>query len=347
MRIRATSLSIGDRDLPLEGNLDTDFSAAHPLVGEKVKVSPIAGGELLGSREKNAEIISVISRLGQPVGLSVKIEGKIYRGSLKDFFLDRKVLEDIQPPSPYSKAIREGLSHWQEQRTYWGERIDGLEALCFELSSNTPSAEVTTGPWGWSFQVPDSMPGRSTIVDCRAVLNGNFWVLTTSVFPKTGPDAEVDVQKNPWNRVFSWTSSVAEGMISQGFPWEKSLKNLLLRERATRGILQPMIDKTLPRVLETKKRLLGNVEDPGPVWGAFSEVRLKSTFVGLTEPPTDRRPYTVMSLTPKCCKTREYLEQVVLHECIHVAVGSRGGEPHNKEFNLLAQKLGLKPEHRD
>ena len=344
---RATSLSIGDRDLPLEGDLDCDFFAAHPLVGEKVKVSPIAGGDLLGIREENAEVVSVLLRLGEIVGLTVKLEGKTYRGSLKDFFLDRKVLEDIQPPSPLSKAIREGLSHWKEQRTYWATRIDGLESFCFELSSSAASAEILTGPWGWSFKVPDTLPGRVTMVDCRAVLNGNFWVLSTSVYPKTGTDAPRNFDGNPWVRTFSWAKQVATDLCAQGFPWEESLKNLEIRKRATERILQPLIDETLPKVLAEKRKLVGRCEDPGPVYGAFSDVRLKSTFVGLTEPPTDRRPYTVMSLTPKCCKTRDYLQQVVLHECIHVAVGSRGGEPHNEEFQRLARKLGLKPEHRN
>ena len=349
MRKISTSLSIGDRDLPLEGDLDNDFSSAHPLVGEFVKVSPIAGGELLGKRGEKAEVASVLLRLGQAVGLAVRIQGKLYRGSLKDFFLDRKVLEDVQPPTPYSKAVREGLSHWREQRTYWGERIDGLEALCFELSSSIDGAQVTTHPWGWAFEFPENVFGKSTVVDCRAVRSGNFWVLTTSAFPRTSKTDHVEVKvfQNPWLRVFNWSAQVAGGMIQQGFPWEKSLKNLQVRAKASQKILQPMIDRILPRVLEAKKSLSGSVENPGPVWGAFSEVRLKPNFVGLTEPPTDRRPYTVISLAPNTCRSLEYLEQVVLHECIHVAVASRGGEPHNKEFQALAKKLGLKAEHRD
>lgn len=348
MRKQSTSLSIGDRDLPLEGDLDNDFSASHSLVGEFVKVSPIAGGELLDRRGEKVEVASVLTRLGQVVGLAVRIQGRMYRGSLKDFFLDRQVLEDVQPPTPYSKAVREGLSHWREQRTYWGERIDGLESFCFELSSSIDGAKISTHPWGWHFEFPENVFGKTTVVDCRAVRSGNFWVLTTSVFPRTSKTDHVAVKilKNPWARVFRWSEEVAKGMIEQGFPWEKSLRNMQVRALASENILQPMIDKTLSRVLEAKKSLLGSAEDPGPVWGAFSDVRLKPNFVGLTEPPTDRRPYTVISLTPKCCKSQEYLEQVVLHECIHVAVASRGGDPHNKEFQTLAKKLGLKAEHR-
>lgn len=348
MRKQSTSLSIGDRDLPLEGDLDNDFSASHSLVGEFVKVSPIAGGKLLDRRGEKVEVASVLTRLGQVVGLAVRIQGRMYRGSLKDFFLDRQVLEDVQPPTPYSKAVREGLSHWREQRTYWGERIDGLESLCFELSSSIDGAKISTHPWGWDFEFPENVFGKTTVVDCRAVRSGNFWVLTTSVFPRTSKTDHVAVKilKNPWARVFRWSEEVAKGMIEQGFPWEKSLRNMQVRALASEKILQPMINKTLSRVLEAKKSLIGSTEDPGPVWGAFSDVRLKPNFVGLTEPPTDRRPYTVISLTPKCCKSQEYLEQVVLHECIHVAVASRGGDPHNKEFQALAKKLGLKAEHR-
>jgi len=83
------------------------------------------------------------------------------------------------------------------------------------------------------------------------------------------------------------------------------------------------------------------------VSAGFSRVRLKAGTVGLTEPPTDRRPYTVISVAPSAAKDLQYLRQVVLHECIHVAVSSDSGPPHNDLFNAISERVGLNPEHRD
>jgi len=80
-----------------------------------------------------------------------------------------------------------------------------------------------------------------------------------------------------------------------------------------------------------------------------SRVRLTAGSIGLTEPPTDRRPYTVISIGPDAFdKGLQYIQQVVLHECIHIVVANvHEEEPHNELFNQLADKCGLKPEHRD
>lgn len=44
----------------------------------------------------------------------------------------------------------------------------------------------------------------------------------------------------------------------------------------------------------------------------------------------------------------EYVDQVLLHELLHVVVAANGGEKHHgKLFHQLAKRMGLKPHYRD
>ena len=138
-------------------------------------------------------------------------------------------------------------------------------------------------------------------------------------------------------------------MIGKGFPWQKALENMHSRAKFSAQVLEPMTQGWLKKAIAVKKRLTGSAPEypPGSICAAVSTVRLKPGYAGLTEPPTDRRPYTVISINPSVAKKQEYLSQVVLHECIHAVVFSKGGEPHNKEFMQLAEILGLEPQYRD
>jgi len=346
---RGISLSVGDRELPLEVNLESDTDSSHELTGSKVRVSPIAGGELLPKRGEIGKIEAVISRLGQVSGYQVSLEKDQTFGTKKDFFVGKEVLEDIQPETPTSVSLREGLSHWAQQRTYWHTRLDGLESFCFHLASITPRVSYLSKEGGWIFVVPEPMPGRYTAVDCSVALHGNFWTLATMIYPIEGDFGEAPLIENHWARTFTWADTVAQDLLSRGAPWEEALRKLRARANASAVILEPMVQKTLQKVIAAKKALTGDapyykVED---VVSAFSYVRLKPGFVGLTEPPSDRRPYTVVSISPRAAEKYDYLQQVVLHECLHIAVESKGGDPHNDEFNQLAQALGLKEEYRD
>jgi len=346
----AASLSVGDRLLPLEADTTVDVDHNHEMVGAEIEVSPIAGGDLHGKLGKQVRVTGVMVRLGVIVGYEVEYEGVTYHGACKDFFVDREVLEDLQPPTPTSAALRETLSHWACQRTYWHNRTDGLEALCFEIASVTPIAEVECHPWGWQFLVPDAMPGRHTVVDCRAVQHGQFWTLAVSVYPVNQQRPRLSPFINDhWARVFLWTGKVIRGMIPHGFPWKLELQNLELRSKATAQVLRPRVFSTMVRCLKEKKKLTGSSPSfpPGTLSAAFSQVRLKAGSIGLTEPPTDRRPYTVMSFSPGATAKPGYLDQVILHECIHVAVNSTGGDPHGEEFLQFAELLGLEAKYRD
>ena len=332
------SLSIGDRNLPLEADLGEDFDRKHELVGRLVEVSKIAGGDLFDLRGENAEISGVLLRLGRVSGYEVKIKGKTYSGSSKDFFVDRDVLEDIQPPTPTSVAVQEALTHWSGQRDYWHERTDGLENLCFELASATPSAIPLCHPWGWQFLIPDPMPSRHTVVECHSAQHGNFWTLSVMVYPK---DSEVPrdlllsslLKQNRariadhWDRTFTWAELITKGMIEHGYPWGECLKSIQTRKTATSRILSPLVDRALGRALSAVEELRSKPARAGILSVGFSDIRLKAGTTGLTEPPSDRRPYTVMSVSPRAARKPEYLEQVVLHEGCHIAVTSTFSTP--------------------
>jgi len=355
---QGASLSIGDRTMPLEADQTADVSYDHPLIGSTIEVSCIAGGTLKDLRGKKAQVLGVIARFGQDVGYKVDVDGVTRHGSTKDFFLDRCVVEDAQPPTATSAALREGLSHWGQQRDYWHTDTSGLEALCFDLASVTPRAAVEAHGWGWQFSVPAPMPGEFGVVVCPAALHENFWTTTAMVYPyraiveeerlpNEGAVLSMPFIDDHWARVFSWTYAVATKMAAEGFPWEQAARGIKARATATAQVLVPLVSRTLQRALDVRYEVTGERPYVSAVSAGFSVVRLKAGTVGLTEPPTDRRPYTVMSISPSVAKDPEYLEQCVIHECVHIAVASEGGDPHGPLFIEVSEKMGLKPEHRD
>jgi hypothetical protein len=350
---------MGGRNIPLEADFSVDVAYDHEMVGDVVEVSSIADGTLEPLRDKEAEILGVITRFGQIVGYKVKVKGDEEKhGPAKDFFVDRCLVEDIQPPTATSAALREGLSHWGQQRDYWHTDTGGLESLVFAVASVTPRAVATAHEWGWEFMVPDPMPLDSTQVRCLAFQHGKFWTMATTVTPHRAGDAPRAGGHLPrnayiedhWARVFDWTYKIARGMAQYGWPWEQEAHRIKARAIATSQVLVPMATEALRECLAARREITGTAPDllPGSVSVGFSVVRLKPNTVGLTEPPTDRRPYTVMSIAPSAAKDLNYLRQVLLHECIHIAVANPGGgPPHNGLFNAMAEKVGLEPKHRD
>jgi hypothetical protein len=347
-RKHAISRSIGDRDLPLEANRETDVQTDHPAVGAEVEVSPLASGALTSLQGKTGKITGVVSRFGFPVGYRVEIKGVAYHGPLKSFYTDRCFVENPQPPTATSVALQEGLSHWAMQRDYWHDQTAGLESFCFSLASVTPRSASQVFPWGWQFEVPDPMPGESTLVRCGAFQHGNFWTLSTAVTPMRGSlGTNPPLIEDHWARVFTWAYRIAMGMVPYGFPWEHAARSIAARAQASAKVLRPLMAQTLSQVLKVREELTGHLPEVPPISAGFSQVRLKVGSIGMTEYPTDRRPYTVVSISPQAAKSMEYLQQVVLHECIHIAVAALYDEPHNDLFDALAEKTGLLPNHRD
>jgi len=346
--LQAVSLGIGDRDLPLEADLQSEIDRDADIVGEPTEVSSVAGGDLESLRGKPGRILGVLRRFGVIVGYEVEIGDKTKIGTAKDFYVGREVLEDIQPPTATSVAIRQALAHWGEQRDYWGDLTEGVESLMFALASATPVAGVDVSQGGWKLSIPDPR-GERTIVNCGVIHHDNVWTMSTAVYPERQPVKEAIRVADHWGRVFAWSEVVAQEMVGYGFPWEKALRNLRLRSATSVKILRPLLISALQRVEKAKKELgiSKEVFSPYGMSIGFSRVRLKPGTIGLTEAPTDLRPYTVISISPDAGKSAPYLEQVVLHEALHIGVGSRGGRPHNEEFKALAKKVGLKPKYQD
>lgn len=351
---QAASLSLGGRDVPLEADLNADTSFDHEMVGQPAEVSRIAGGGLRSHRDQKCTILGVMTRFGQVIGYKVQIGKHEHYGTCKDFYVDRSVLEDIQPPTATAVAMREGLSHWNQQRDYWHTQTAGLESMAFAVASVTPQAVAQHYEWGWDFAVPDLMPGGCTTVRCPAFQHNDFWTVTTSVFPlRGGLQPKAPVIEDHWQRTFMWTLAIADGMTNldtDPWPWEKAVASVKARMLATERVLVPLVDQMLQECLEARREITGSAPDltPGSVSAGFSSVRLMPNTIGLTEPPTDRRPYTVISIAPQAAKDPRYLRQVILHECIHIAVANgSSATPHNDLFNAVAERLGLDPKHRD
>ncbi len=344
---KGASYPVGDRELPLEADPQSDVIRDDPMAGTEAEVSPVAGGDMLPYRGKQCVITGVIRRFGYVVGYEVKVGSTLLVGSCKDVYVGRDVLEGVQPPTAMSASLRSVLSHWAEQQTYWGPSTAGLELMCFELASATRSALPVSFPWGWNFVVPDAVGGH-TIVDCRAVAHDNVWTVATSVYPTQDVgDVQVTALDDHWERVFIWEELIASSMIEAGFPWGDALEGVRARSQATREVLRPLFASTMEASLKARDSLFPGMAAVGDVSVGFSRVRIAPGKVGLTEQPTDRRPYTVVSIAPGATKSLDYLRQVVLHEALHIATLSPGGEPHGKVFHALAERMGLNPQYRD
>jgi hypothetical protein len=354
---RLAGSMVGDRENPLEADLKADLCRESPLIGERAEVSPCGGGDLHGKQGEVGPITGVLRRYGRVVGYEVELGKTRYTGTRKDFYVEQCVLEDVQPPTPTAVGVREALSHWDKQRDYWGPMLDGLENLCFELAAMTQEVllHVPKEGGGWKFYVPDPM-NMTTVVDCRVAYHDNVWTLMVAVYPTRTAYTELRQSEavvvlgheDHWERTYRWTEAVAVALMQTcGLPWQDALKGMKKRAFVTREYLRAQVGMTLPKVVATHTKLLGPPKNVTRLSVGVSRVRLRPGTVALTEPPTDRRPYTVITFSPTAGRDADYFSQVCLHECIHLVVASRGGEPHNEGFQALAVALGLKPEYRD
>jgi hypothetical protein len=334
---RLSTYLISDRSLPVEGDVETDVVMNHEMVGKIVEVSKEAGGSLIALKGYRAEVTGVFLRFGKVVGYRVKIKDKVHFGSGKDFYTEHIMLEDIQPPTAVSENLKETLSHWGRQRDYWKNDPSGLESICFSLASITTKCDVVMSEKGWEFTIPGIMGGESASALFPYISHDSFWSTSAIVFPERKKYVESEDISDHWERVFTWAM---KGTVPA---WESRLAS---RQLATRRVLVPMSKRIMEKALSTKYRLTKQAVDMDYSIG-FSSIRLLPNTVGLNEPPTDRRPYTVISVLPSVAKDMKYLEQVVMHECIHAVVGSNGGEPHNSMFKEIAKIMGLEPKYRD
>jgi len=347
--MRNVAALIGDRENPLEANFEGDLDRTSPEVGDRAEVSPVGNGDALPFRGKTGKITGVFKKFGKTVGYEVALKGTRITGTCKDFYVGScNVLEDVQPPTATSVAVCAALGHWNQPRTYWGPMIDGLENLCFELAGVVQFLTVNVRSEGWSFYIQEPM-GTCTVVDCSVRFHDNYWTLMTAVYPlrssaPTGDGFVVLGSPDHWTRTYLWA-----GFVAKHFPtWENAVSDLRERASVTQGLVQPYFLKLLPEVLNAHEELIGAPQNVTKISVGVSRVRLKPGTLAMTEAPSDRRPYTVITLAPRAVSPKnDVFHHSILHELIHYAVANRGGEPHNKNFHLLAEALGLKPEYRN
>jgi len=342
------SLTVGDRTSPLEADLLVSMARDHSLIGKAVRVSPVAEGRLQKRRGETGEITGVVVRYGEVVCYEISIDGDTYNATLKDVFTNRQVLEDIQPATSEIAKVQEALAHWMQPRTYWESRIDGLENLFFEMASLSLDVHMDITD-GLKVIIPNDF-GDMAVVPVTVTPVRNAWMMTLGVCWDRSPRpfSKGDVAKSHWVRTFELTQEAADYLWREkSLPWGFALEILDRNKHQTKKTLRPLFEKTMRRVLAESMKVLGRRKVLGPVHVGFSDVRLPATAIGLTEPPSDRRPYTVVSISPRTLNDPHQLQQVVLHECIHIAVASTGGEPHNAEFMKMAEALGLDEEYRN
>ena len=352
---QAANYLIGDRLLPLEADKTNDIIFQHPLVGTRVEVSSAANGSF--NKGDIGLVKGVYTRFGNVVGLLVSIDGKFHSGSLKDFYVTKSLLEDTCVPTPFTQSIKECVKHFLTQHDYWITHTDGIESFCFEMSSVTDGCmNITTNPHGFMMYGQNTQPQDITKVIGNMQPHNNHYTMNVMVINERQNECSArnnhGYVQDHWMRTYKYTHEIVTGLIEQGYPFQAALNNLNHRIVATTNILQPLLEKNLEKVLTAYQELgLGdkpNIYLKGISIGC-SNVRLTPGSIGLNEPPTDRRPYTVISVGADAFdKDIKYVQQIVLHECIHLVVANvHDQQPHNELFNQLAELTGLEEEYRD
>ena len=344
--MRSANFSITDSEFPVGGESNR-FSRSHNMVGKDVEISYECVGALRPHSGKKAKVVGVHERFGRPVAFVVVVDGTEKKTvvSLRDVYLDRKLVRDFTPPSQSSETLKSGLKGWASQREYWLGSNSGLESMCFDLACISDSlgfrrlgdGEVTA----FEFVLRGGHAGKYSSAVFPFLISGESWY--TSAIVSSGMVGPETVQtprvEDHWQRVFAMGEELS--------PFDSWRKNFVSRRKATETVLVPMARSFMGQIVPAYESIVGRrVEEPRYSLG-FSRIRVPPNSIGLNDPPTDTRPYHVVSISPEAAKNPKYLSQVVLHECIHVVVGKIGGDPHNGIFDQVAAMVGLEPKHRD
>lgn len=350
--MRSANFLMTDSEFPVGGERNR-FSRNHSMVGKDVEISYECVGALRPHSGKKAEVVGVYERFGRPVALMVVVEGTRKRTavSLRDVYLDRKLVRDFSPPNQTSETLKSGLKSWTSQREYWLSSNAGLESMCFDLACVSDSlgfrclkgGEESRGEGitAFEFVLQSGHAGEYSSAVFPFLVSGESWYTSAMVSnglvgPKTVRILQVE---DHWQRVFTMGEKLS--------PRESWRRNFVSRRKATETVLVPMAKSFMGQIVPAYESIVGRkVEEPRYSLG-FSRIRVPPNSIGLNDPPTDTRPYHVVSISPEAARNPKYLSQVVLHECIHVVVGKIGGDPHNGVFDQVAAMVGLEPKHRD
>jgi len=327
---------VTDKEVPLEG----EKPAKENVVGKTMEISYNCSDKLSKYRGKPAKVLGITEKYGEPHIYKVSVGGKILQVSSRDLYTDRKITEDAAPLTSSSELLKNSLSHWKEQRNYWVGENAGLEAICFAVASTSERFRCGYDPLSsFRFSIPSNNQYDTARAEFPFCVSGGFWYTSAIIMPeRLNKPVEFEHVEDHWERVFH--------MGIRCSPYSSWKSNFEARREATRKVLVPLASVCMKKVVTAYEIVTGERKTPAYSIG-FSKIRLPVNKIGLNDPPTDIRPYAVMSVSPEAAKDFSYLEQVVLHECAHVVVGKIGGDPHNDVFNEVVKMVGVEPDNRD
>jgi len=313
---------------------------------------------LADERGKEVRITGVYKKFGQIVAYRAKLDGETIYGLKKDFYVHRNYVEDVHADSALSCKIKNVLGHWQEQHDYVGPEWSGVELMNFELAKVAKGAHLESAGWyeyeassrpdmdgkDWRLYVPD-MNG-ATAVNCHSVLHDNVWTLTTTVHSTREVDeSELNLigHEDHWQRTLTWTIRTAEILATDGYEYEKPIKDLKKRKAISKQLTE-YGKRVMPQVVEACRRATGKNIDPN--FRGFSiglsKMPLGPGKVGRHIGHTDIKEYSVITIHPEALKQGdEFVEIVVKHELIHYVLNYVSNPTHNNEFVRAGRELGI------
>lgn len=344
--MRKKAKKIGERHFPLEVSED-EVKREHDLIDSVVEVSPFASPHLQEHIGKSGKICGIFERWGQVAGYEIACEGEVLLGTKKDFYIGRNLLRNPHLQSSQALRIREGLSEWLACPDFVKGDLASVQAFFWDLASLTSSLSVSL-TWTddsnslWEFQVPSTQD--DVVVKSSNSAHDGVWSLSVQVY-STREEAKEPVIEHAdhWSRTLLWTHRCLELV---GAKREKYRIAVLLSQNSK---LTRLAQKVFPEIAQAYGRLYEEAPKTPPLSLGFSDWRVQPGHVGLYEPPTEVRPYGVLSIHPKALKKgAQYLTQVVKHELIHYAMAEVPFEdPHGEEFQRLADMIGLPEKLQD
>lgn len=361
LALEKIAAGVGEPDSPLVVDPEKGIERDHALVGETIQVNEHATEGLEPHRQAEAQVTGVVCKGSEVAGLEVEIDGVLVLAPKKDFWIDRKYIEDIHIDSSLAQSVKQAVSHWSVQRDYYGPSWNGVEAFNFELAKACEVAHVEAAGWykydtslrsdmdgkDWRLCIPDD--DGWVAVNCHSLLHDSVWTLSTTVYSTREIfGAKPAGSDDHWHRTLMWTLAVAQSLATDGYTYDEVIKRYIWRLSQIPE-LRRMAREILPGVIEAYQDTTGDGTPRLPGFSiGMSHVRLRPNTVGRHEPPDESHPKSIITIAPEAATDPEYLRNIVTHELIHYVLGTVcDSESHSDLFNDIAVKVKLPTEYRD
>lgn len=349
-----------------------EWTKDHDLVGEKASPSE---GETSMDAEGYVTVEEVFLQNGQVAALRVRDpeSGELWSAPASVFgFGSENIQEDVYVESDLAMWLRQALSRWNAHRDYPGPLWDGVEKLCFETALVAgPEVAVEVAGWyrypsrdsedmdgkDWRYVIPDASGLRSAVaVNCHSLLHDGVWTLTTTTF--STDDVRLSVipgvawarSDDPWELALLMAAKTARFLSTDGYDFEDAVEDFRERFVAARFVRGMGLEAR-----EFVRRVYREVFDEEALGArkftvAVNDWGLKpDKIASFRHPDESSHGWGIMTVSPRAMDDLDYLSQVLLHELAHEAIGDRksAGDPHGKDFQNLADALGIEDEHQD